>query len=268
MQDLRELFHAASDQNPFDFIETDLVVAPVVEAGGAGALVVRHLLRHFELAAVAQIFRDAGRAEAVAADLRLDAGVRGAAADHAVDVGLAHRAGGEIARLPFGRAEEPCLWVEGRAVLLRRGLDGLGVSVQVSLELVVAGHLMMLAAFFVQANPGLAPLHEHVLDAHLQDGADARKGEGHERDQRAIAQAHDAARVDRSRAGRGPRRPSARASCLSSPNASGRVRRWPGSSARTPISHRWYSMFLDEYQLGRTALLDARLSYTVHAFSS
>src|SRR5258707_1262766 len=36
---------------------------------------VRHLLRDFELAAVAQIFRDPGRAERVAADLRLDAGV-------------------------------------------------------------------------------------------------------------------------------------------------------------------------------------------------
>ncbi|MDQ6704448.1 MAG: DUF1549 domain-containing protein [Acidobacteriota bacterium] len=40
------------------------------------------LLRHFELAAVAQVFRDAGGAEAVAPDFSLDAGVDRAAADH------------------------------------------------------------------------------------------------------------------------------------------------------------------------------------------
>jgi hypothetical protein len=32
-------------QNPLHFIERDLIVAAVVEAGRAGALVVRHLLR-------------------------------------------------------------------------------------------------------------------------------------------------------------------------------------------------------------------------------
>lgn len=32
-----------SDQDALDFIEADLVVAAVIEAGGAGALVVRHL---------------------------------------------------------------------------------------------------------------------------------------------------------------------------------------------------------------------------------
>ena len=42
-----------SDQYALHFIEADLVVAPVVDAGGPGALMVGHLLRHFELAAVA-----------------------------------------------------------------------------------------------------------------------------------------------------------------------------------------------------------------------
>lgn len=62
------------NQYPLDFIEADLVVAAVVQAGGPRALVVGHLLRHFELAAVAQVFRDASGAETVAADFRLDAG--------------------------------------------------------------------------------------------------------------------------------------------------------------------------------------------------
>jgi hypothetical protein len=63
-----------SNQYSLDFIESELIVAPVVEAGGAGALMVRHLLRDFELAAVPQILRDAGRAEGVATDLCPDAG--------------------------------------------------------------------------------------------------------------------------------------------------------------------------------------------------
>jgi hypothetical protein len=65
-----------------------------------------YLLRHFELSAVPQIFRDAGGAEGMAADLRPDAGVGRAAADHAVGVGLAHRAFCEIAGLPLRRAEQ------------------------------------------------------------------------------------------------------------------------------------------------------------------
>ena len=50
--------HTASNQYPLDFIERDLVIAAVVEACGPGALVVGHLLRDFELAAVAQVIRD------------------------------------------------------------------------------------------------------------------------------------------------------------------------------------------------------------------
>ena len=64
----------SSDQDALDFIERNLIIPPVVEAGRAGALMVRHLLRDFKLAAVPQVFCDAGRAEGVAPDLRLDAG--------------------------------------------------------------------------------------------------------------------------------------------------------------------------------------------------
>ena len=47
----RELAGRSLNQYPLDLIERNLIVAPVVEAGGPGAFVVRHLLRHFELAA-------------------------------------------------------------------------------------------------------------------------------------------------------------------------------------------------------------------------
>ena len=64
-----------SNQNPLYFVKAALVVAAIVKAGGAGALVVRHLLRHFKLAAVALILRDAGGAEGVAVNPGCDAGV-------------------------------------------------------------------------------------------------------------------------------------------------------------------------------------------------
>jgi restriction endonuclease Mrr len=47
---------------------------------------VRHLLRDFELPSVPQVFGDAGCAESVTADFGLDAGILGAATDHAVHV--------------------------------------------------------------------------------------------------------------------------------------------------------------------------------------
>jgi hypothetical protein len=69
-----------SNHDPLDLIERDLIVAPVIEAGGARALMVGHLLRDFELAAVAQVFGDAGGAEGVIADPGQDAGAAGAPA--------------------------------------------------------------------------------------------------------------------------------------------------------------------------------------------
>jgi hypothetical protein len=62
------------DQDALDLIEGELIVAAVVEPRRAGALMVGHLLRDFQLAAVAQVLGDAGRAERVTADLRRDAG--------------------------------------------------------------------------------------------------------------------------------------------------------------------------------------------------
>ena len=59
---------SGSYPDPFDLVEGDLVQAAVVEAGGAGAFVVGHLLGDFQLAAVAQVFGDAGGPEAVATD--------------------------------------------------------------------------------------------------------------------------------------------------------------------------------------------------------
>ena len=62
----------------------------------------------------------------------------------------------------------------------------------------MAGHLVALAAFFVQAYPRPPSLHIDIFDAHFLGGrADAREGIGHQGNQGAIAQAHDGRCVDR-----------------------------------------------------------------------
>lgn len=61
----QNLSHVLSplNDNPLHLIKRDLISAPVIEARCASGFVISHLLCDFELAAVAQIFRDAGRPE-------------------------------------------------------------------------------------------------------------------------------------------------------------------------------------------------------------
>ena len=97
-----------------------------------------------------------------------------------------------------GGAEEGTL-----AVIADAG--GLDIGVEIGFEIVVRRHLMALAAFFVQPDPPALALRVIVLDAHGDDGADAGEGEGHDADQRAVAQADEARCFGRScrRSGRG-----------------------------------------------------------------
>jgi hypothetical protein len=77
------------DPDALDFIERNLILSPVVEPGRLCACMVGHLLCQFKLSSVAQVLGDAGGTEVVAADLCVDRGVTGSAADHPVDVCLA-----------------------------------------------------------------------------------------------------------------------------------------------------------------------------------
>ena len=56
------------------------------KARRAGALMVGHLLRDFQLAAIAQVLRDAGGAENVAANFCLNAGLLGPPSNHSPDI--------------------------------------------------------------------------------------------------------------------------------------------------------------------------------------
>ena len=86
-------------------------------------------------------------------------------------------------------AEEVAL---GVALDLRAG----EVGVQVFIERVVGGHVVLLAALLMQANPRATALDVDILDLHFRDGSDTAKGVDHERDQRTVAQADGRAGVD------------------------------------------------------------------------
>jgi hypothetical protein len=64
----------ASNHNPLDLIERDLIAASVIEAGSPGRLMGDHLLGDLQPAAVLEVGRDSGGAEGVAAYFGLDAG--------------------------------------------------------------------------------------------------------------------------------------------------------------------------------------------------
>jgi len=76
---------------------------------------VSDLLRHFQLAAVLQIRRDAGRAEGMIPNPRFDAGRFRPPADDAVGVLPEEGIGGKLAGLATGAAEEIAVDVIGDA---------------------------------------------------------------------------------------------------------------------------------------------------------
>ena len=119
------------------------------------------LLRHFQLAAVLQIGRDAGRPEGMIANPRFDAGRFRAPADDAVGVLLEKGIGCKLAGLAAGSAEEIAVDVIGDA-------GRFDVIVQTLIEAMMTGNVVLLAAFFVQAHPTTTPLNEIVPNLHLK----------------------------------------------------------------------------------------------------
>src|SRR5688572_19751363 len=180
---------ALSDPNPFDLIEREAVQPPVVELRRARARMVRHRRRRLEVAAAFEVGGDPGGTQAVIADPGRDAGTLGAAANHRVSLGLAHRLLAQRARVASdAREQEP----------FRRSTEAGALEVlgEIALQVVVAGHLVILAVLLVQPHPEAALLRVDVLDAHGERGADAREAVGHERDQRAVAKARVRRDVD------------------------------------------------------------------------
>ena len=84
-----------------DLIEGDGVVASIVETGSSRGLVAGHLLGNLEFSPVLKVGRDAGGTKTVSADLCSNAGGRGAALNHHVDVGLGQ--GSAVGQLPMSK---------------------------------------------------------------------------------------------------------------------------------------------------------------------
>ena len=103
---------------------------------------VSDLLCYFQLAAVFQIRRDAGRAESMIANPRFDAGRFRASADDAVSILLEKGIGCKLTGLAAGAAEEIAVDVIGDA-------GRFDIVVQTLVETVMAGNVVLLAAFFV-----------------------------------------------------------------------------------------------------------------------
>ena len=103
---------------------------------------VRDLLRHFQLAAVLQIGRDASRPEGMIANPRFDAGRFRPPADDAVGVLLEEGIGCKLASLAAGAAEKIAVDVIGNA-------GRFNIIVQTLIEAMMAGNVVLLTAFFV-----------------------------------------------------------------------------------------------------------------------
>ena len=178
-----------SNRDPLDLIERDLIAGAVIELRRARAGVVGHRLGVFERAAVGEEIREPRRAEGVAAHVGVDGGFFGAAADHAPDIDAVHRQRRQRAAMPVGGAEQGSPFRPEQP-------GSMHVGVEIGFEIVMRRHLMDLAAFFVEAEPPALAVGEVILDAHADRRADAGEAEGHQRDQRAVAQADDGRDVD------------------------------------------------------------------------
>jgi len=84
---------------------------------------------------------------------------------------------------------------EGRLLCLE-DLGRLQISVKIGLQVVMAGHFVALAAFFVQAHPPAFAGGKVILNPHRDDSAYARETVGHYADERPIAQTHQSRDID------------------------------------------------------------------------
>jgi hypothetical protein len=151
----------------------------VVELGCAGGGVISHRCRILQGAAVFQIRRNPGRAEAMVADPGIDAGRSGAALDHGVGIGAGKGEGAE--RRPFG--------ITGKA-------GPFDICGQIRFQVMLAGHFVTLAAFLSEPHPQPPAFAVDIFDLHAERGADAGDTVGHEADKRVTARAGRRSNVD------------------------------------------------------------------------
>ena len=143
-----------------------------------------HGARGLELPAILQVGGDAGRPEAVVANGAADARGLGAPADH--------RPGGFARHRPV--AKRPPLHparhgTEQRSFTVAGDPRRLDIGIEITLEQVVAGHVVALAALLVQPQPHAPALGVVVANGHSQGRGDAREAVDQHADQCPVAQA-------------------------------------------------------------------------------
>src|SRR5258705_13088354 len=133
---------SCSNRDSLYLVERNLVLSAVIKLGCPRRFMVGDLLRHFQLAAVLQIGRDAGRPEGMIANPRFDAGRFRAPADDAMGVLLEEGIGCKLPGLAAGSAEEIAVDVIGDA-------GRFDVIVQTLIEAMMTGNVVLLAALFL-----------------------------------------------------------------------------------------------------------------------
>ena len=178
-----------SQPNSFYLVLRKPILGAIIELGRTRTLVGSHGLSMLQRSAIGKIRRDPGRAEAVVADRRHDAGCKCALADHAPGVALSHRLLAK--RDPLMAATGP----KQPALLVLADARNGDVGVQCFGERMVAGHDVLLATFLMQPDQPRRALGLQVLDLHRQRGTNAGEAVGEGGDQRAVPQiAHGSGR--------------------------------------------------------------------------
>jgi hypothetical protein len=124
-----------SNGDAFDFIQTQFVIAAIVEFRRSRTLVIRKLLSLFQRSAVSQVVRNTRGAKRVAADRGFDAGGGGSAFHHVVDIATSHPFECHDLRLSANRAKQ-------RLLLLVPQTRRFQKRIEIFFELVMAGHIV------------------------------------------------------------------------------------------------------------------------------
>ena len=149
----------------------------------------RNRLGIFDCTSVFEIGGDSCGPEGVATGPKRQTNRPGPALDHPKSVVGGHAIACESSRAAIQRAKEGILAVT-------RNASGANVSVEVRLSIVMRRDLVVLAAFFVKAQPPALAVLPVVLHIHIQHRANAGKAEDKNADQSPVAQARDRFRVD------------------------------------------------------------------------
>src|ERR1035437_2886218 len=176
------LLHSLKGTPPLDLAQLRQILAPVIELGGSRIGMIRHVLRRFERAAIAQKHRHARSPERVITEgLRQPRGYA-PGFDHTQHVAPADGFTGKLVRL-VERLEER------RFPVFDPGSPDVGI--QIRLRLVMQPDQLLLISFFKEAEPRALSLQPVIAAHQSHDSTDARKGVAHNGYRGPVTQALD-----------------------------------------------------------------------------